>query len=151
VFALLSTGALAAQPADQFTKGQIEFKQGGKAFKVPLQNGRLEAAPVNFGKKSTEIRNLTLLYAGDDMDRVSLRIANVSGAKKYGKKNIGGFWVQTASGRAVFKSDKGDCAFMLKRVGKDRIEGAGACARLIDDGRGGLGLPVTDVKFSAMP
>jgi hypothetical protein len=158
VFALAVAGwgasvtAQASTPAGQFTKGYIEFKHGGKLFRVPLQKGRLEATPVNVGKTSTEIRSLTLLYVGEDMDKVSVRIVNLSGPKKYGKKNIGGFWVQTAAGgQSILKSDKGDCSFALSRVGRDRIEGTGSCAPLLDDGRGGTGLPVTELKFSAMP
>ena len=139
-------------PAESFTKGYIEFKHGEKPFRVPLQKGHLEASPVNFGKKPGTIRNLMLLYAGEDMDKVSMHISNVSGPKKYGNKNIGGFWVRTASGgQSVLKSDKGDCSFALSRVSKERIEGTGVCSPLLDDGRGGRGLPVTEVKFNAMP
>ena len=158
VFALALAGwgawaaAEAPMPAESFTKGYIEFKHGGKPFRVPLQKGRLEASPVNFGKKPGAIRNLMLLYAGEDMDKVSMHISNVSGPKKYGKKNIGGFWVRTASGgQSVLKSDKGDCSFALSRVSKERVEGTGFCSPLLDDGRGGGGLPVTEVKFNAMP
>jgi len=155
VVVVASWGALAsAEPAkpNQFTKGSIEFKHGGKSIRVPLQKGRLEAVPVTFGKKASEIKNLTLLYVGEDMDKVSLHLVNVSGPKKYGKKNVGGFWVQTASGgRSVLKSGKGDCTFSLNRVGKDRVEGTGFCTPLLEDGRGGKGLPVTGVKFTATP
>ena len=154
VFAGWGTLASAEPPkqADYFTKGHIEFKHGGKPIRVPLQKGRLEAVPVTFGKKASEIKNLTLLYVGEDMDKVSLHLVNVSGPKKYGKKNVGGFWVQTASGgRSVLKSDKGDCTFSLNRVGKDRVEGTGSCTPLLEDGRGGRGLPVTEVKFTATP
>jgi hypothetical protein len=51
----------------QFTKGVIEFKHGGKPFRIPLQKGRLSSTQVSFGKKPAEIRNLTLLYADDDV------------------------------------------------------------------------------------
>ena len=51
----------------------------------------------------------------------------------------------------MLKSDKGDCSFALSRVSKERIEGTGVCSPLLDDGRGGRGLPVTEVKFNAMP
>ena len=147
-----STPAEAPREGMKFTQGAIEFKHGGKPFRVPLQKGRLEAMQVSFGKKPAEIRNLTLMYAGNDMDKVSTHIVNISGPKPYGRKNVGGFWVQTASGgQSVLKSDKGDCSFALSRVGKERIEGTGTCIPLLDDGRGGRGLPVTDVKFNAMP
>jgi hypothetical protein len=148
----VSTPAEAPREGVQFTKGIIEFKHGGKPFRIPLQKGRLASTQVSFGKKPAEIRNLTLLYAGNDMDKVSMHIVNVSGPKRYGKKNIGGFWVQTSSaGQSVLKSDKGDCSFALSRVSQDRIEGTGTCLPLLDDGRGGQGLPVTDLTFNAMP
>jgi hypothetical protein len=147
-----STPAEAPREGVQFTKGVIEFKHGGKSFRIPLQKGRLASTQVSFGKKPAEIRNLTLLYAGNDMDKVSMHIVNVSGPKRYGKKHIGGFWVQTSNaGQSVLKSDKGDCSFVLSRVSQDRIEGTGTCLPLLDDGRGGQGLPVTDVKFNAIP
>jgi hypothetical protein len=142
----------AAPHVQQFTKGQIEFKQGGKIFKVPLQRGRLEAMPLNFGKGPAEIRNMTLVFTGDAMERVSVHLVNISGPKQYGKKNIGGFSVQTETGgSSTLRTDKGDCTFALSRVDKSKIEGTGSCRGPFQDGRGSQGPLVTDVKFSAMP
>jgi len=144
--------AQAVPYVQQFTKGQIEFKQGGKMFKVPLQRGRLEAMPLNFGKKAAEIRNMTLVFAGAEMERISFRLVNVSGPKQYGKKNIGGFSVQTGTGgHSMLRTDKGDCTFALSRLDKSKIEGTGSCRGPFDDGRGAQGPLVTDVKFSVMP
>jgi hypothetical protein len=152
VLGLVAPITVQAAPAEQFTKGQIEFKQNGKMFRVPLQKGRLEAMPLNFGKKPTEIRNMSLVFAGDEMERISVRLVNISGPKQYGRKNIGGFSVQTGpGGHSMLRTDKGDCTFALSRIDKSKIEGTGSCEGPFVDGRGNRGALVTDVKFSAMP
>jgi hypothetical protein len=77
---------------------------------------------------------------------------NLDGPKSYALKNIAGFSVQTETGgHSILRPHKGQCTFALKRLDKGKVEGTGSCRGPMDDGRGGQGPLVTDMKFTAVP
>jgi len=144
------TGAQAPKVIAGYTKGQIGFTQGRKSYTLPLTSGELQSMTLTTGGKSTEVRILSLSYGVTQTAAITL--SNIAGPGRYENLSIVAFSVFTGQDRQSFWSArKGSCTFDLRRVDERGVEGTAACTGDMDDGRGGKGLPVTGVKFSAAP
>jgi len=144
------TGAQAPKVVASYTKGQIGFMQGGKAYTLALTSGELQSMTLTTGGKSTEVRILSLRYGMSQTADITL--SNIAGPGRYGNLNIIAFTMFTGSDRqSYWSARKGSCTFDLRRVDERGVEGTAACTGDMDNGRGGKGLPVTGVKFSAAP
>jgi len=146
------TGAQTPKVVASYTKGQIGFMQGGKAYTLALTSGELQSMTLTTGGKSTEVRILSLRYGMSGGGDASFTLSNIAGPGRYENLSIVAFSVFTGQDRQSFWSArKGSCTFDLRRVDERGVEGTAACTGDMDDGRGGKGLPVTGVKFSAAP
>ena len=142
----------------RFTKGDIRFTQGGKAYSARLVNGRIDVTEELAGEAPLEVRTLSLTFAllgsrssGGQPD-VMLVLTNVEGPGSYEGSSLLAFSVRTSGGRtSTFQHGKSLCTVLLTRVGRGGVDGTATCAGEMAGADGKPGAAVTDVSFDVAP
>jgi hypothetical protein len=141
----------------QFTRGDIHFTQGDKAYSASLVSGGIDVTEELAGEAPLEIRTLQLRFAflkgaaGAQPD-ITIVLKNADGPGVYESSDLLMFTVQTSGGGvSTFEAGLGTCTFTLTRLARTGVDGAAACQGTMADAGGGQGLMVTDVTFSARP
>jgi hypothetical protein len=141
----------------QFTKGEIRFTQGGKAYSADLSTGWIDVTEELAGEAPLEARTLYLQFsflkggAGTQPD-VTLVLKNADGPGAYGSSDLLAFVVKTSGGGvSTFQAGRGTCDFVLTRLGRGGVDGTARCSGAMAGTGGGQGPLVTDITFSARP
>ena len=142
-------GVARAQGTTSFTKGELQFTWGKRAYVLPLSKLVDASSLMGIGKDKFL---LALVFTGEkkqgSMGAPNARMnLNVGGPGKYGKTAINNFVVQLDTYPESmrpwsFTAGKDDCAVELTRVDKSGVEGTISCTTAV---------PFSGMKFKATP
>lgn len=130
-----------AQPA---FAGRVTFRQGGKAFRLPLETADIEVAELR-GRRQYHV---SLVYRDAKNRTFAIALAH-SGPGPVPDDHMSDLTVSTPVGLSKFSHGTSSCKLVIAALDPSRVEGKASCRGLTDFGGERRSPDVTEVRFTA--